>query len=244
MNSAKLLMFSSLAYLDQESLSKSLFDRGCQLVDAIDDPASDTQGLVCRTDKGEIVIAFRGTTGIADWSTNFNCSLVKCSTSDAGKVHAGFQYAASQVAGRVYSALLSFPDSPVYLTGHSLGAAVATLSAMRMAWLRRSKQIARVETFGSPRVGDAAFAKEYEAAFGDRTIRHVCRRDVVARVPSLWRGYRHVGKLHYYDSFGTCVPGASLWYRLADGLASYCFTRRSRVVSDHLLDSYDCVRSL
>ena len=54
------------------------------------------------------------------------------------------------------------PAYTLYLTGHSLGGAAATLAAARLADMGVSPQQLRVITFGAPAVGNTAFARGYE----------------------------------------------------------------------------------
>ena len=82
------------------------------------------------------------------------------------------------------------------VTGHSLGAAMATLMAARHPQ-------AELVTFGSPRVGDEAFAAQFE----DRDVRrYVDCNDVVTMVPPGLIGYVHAGEMHYIDRFGIVHP--------------------------------------
>lgn len=61
--------------------------------------------------------------------------------------------------------LLDNPQRKLYLTGHSLGGAAATLTAARLADLGVSPQQLEVITFGAPAVGNEAFARAYEHKF-------------------------------------------------------------------------------
>ena len=61
--------------------------------------------------------------------------------------------------------LCSRPQCRLYLTGHSLGGAAATLSAARLADLGVAPQQLVVITFGAPAVGNEAFARSYEHKF-------------------------------------------------------------------------------
>lgn len=72
---------------------------------------------------------------------------------------------------------------PVWITGHSLGGALATMAAARLIGdgVLEPEEIAGVYTFGQPRVGDAAFAHDY--ALAGRHFRVVHDNDVVTRVP-------------------------------------------------------------
>jgi pimeloyl-ACP methyl ester carboxylesterase len=68
-----------------------------------------------------------------------------------------------KTAGEVIAALLKDnPQSVLYLTGHSLGGAVATLTAARLADMGVRPEQLQVVTFGAPAVGNKAFARAYE----------------------------------------------------------------------------------
>jgi hypothetical protein len=84
-------------------------------------------------------------------------------------------------------------------TGHSLGAAAATLATS--LWPR-----AALYTFGSPRVGNPAFG---DTLRGSRVERFVNCCDLVCRVPPEGLGYVHVGALRYLDRWGVLRPEAS-----------------------------------
>lgn len=68
-----------------------------------------------------------------------------------------------KTAGEILSQeLRKHPDAVLYLTGHSLGGATATLAAARLADMGVSASQLRVITFGAPAVGNEAFARAYE----------------------------------------------------------------------------------
>ena len=50
------------------------------------------------------------------------------------------------------------PNAPLFAIGHSMGAALATICAMDLKFKVGLKDV-RLYTFGSPRVGNADFAK-------------------------------------------------------------------------------------
>ena len=79
----------------------------------------------------------------------------------------------------------------IWMTGHSLGAALATLAADRYG------NVQGVYTFGSPRVGDGAFKKNFEV----EAYRIVNNKDIVTRVPPPGR-YKHVGDIKFIDADG------------------------------------------
>lgn len=132
-----------------------------------------------------------------------------------GHAHAGFHEAVDQLWPELLAALeKARADLPpgeslsVHLTGHSLGAAIATLAARRLA--SEAPELARVDSvyvFASPRVFDPDAAKAYDDVLGDRTFRFFHNRDIVARVPPPWAGYEHVGQGLFLDSNGLLRVG-------------------------------------
>ncbi len=163
---------------------------------------------------GLVLVAFRGTEvkdfwgGVRDWITNLQAALVP--DGFGGRVHAGFQRGLQEVWDELCAALAPVlaqePASPgVWLTGHSLGAALATLAADR-ALQERSFPVRGLYTFGSPRVGDAAFARRVDhGPLKSRAFRFVNHLDIVPRVPPPW-GYRHAGRLCYFDETKQQLP--------------------------------------
>lgn len=128
------------------------------------------------------VLVFRGTEqNIQDYLTDLEFGellLVR----NKKEVHDGFTEALDSVWGEMDTALAQL-HCPIFYTGHSLGAALATLAAARHA-------PNAVYTFGSPRVGNPAFIASLSKV---PIYRVVDDEDVVTTVPSEGLGYRHVG---------------------------------------------------
>jgi hypothetical protein len=88
----------------------------------------------------------------------------------------------------------------LYVTGHSLGGAMAVLATARLfgrgyeGW-EAQHLIKGVYTFGQPMVGDKAFAEVCELSFGPRLFRHVFRSDLVPHLPPRSTiPYAHTGR--------------------------------------------------
>ena len=116
---------------------------------------NDTQAiLVLDTENDFLVLAFRGTekTSVKDIKTDFEAKLTNDGTS--GKIHMGFKEAFELVHRKIEIILSGdeYKDKPLFITGHSLGGALATIAAKR---LKHPKGVAGCYTFGSPRVADA-----------------------------------------------------------------------------------------
>jgi hypothetical protein len=98
----------------------------------------------------------------------------------------------------------------LYVTGHSLGGAMAVLAAARLsrpdyAKLLPPDVLRGVYTYGQPMVGNEKFAAFCQERFGDRLFRHVFHNDVVPQVPPRSNlAYAHAGR--EYRSGGLNEP--------------------------------------
>lgn len=110
-------------------------------------------------------------------------------------VHQGFSIAYGAIAPRllaVLSDLQAAKRRPVFLTGHSLGGALATVCSLDLfVALGLTRREIFVSTFGSPRVGNRAFRELYDESVPVHW-RMVVGPDVVAKLPKV--GYAHAGK--------------------------------------------------
>ncbi len=213
-----------------------------------------------------IVLAFRGTKDARDWLTDVDflkcrmrigeCSrldrngLVARSTRTKIEVHEGFWRAANSLLPKIIGCL-NRPDAgsapkPLLLTGHSLGGALAVLAAFNL--LEAGFVIRAVYTFGSPRVGNAAWRKAYHSAggcrqvaghnrpigrstqsrsLGAKTFRLAAAGDLVPLLPGLVDGYRHVGQEVFLKGQGEKGMGeikispSHLWEILCDEVRAF-----------------------
>lgn len=133
------------------------------------------------------VLAFRGTEqNVKDFIVDLTLGKIKLADG-ATDVHEGFKRALDSVWGDIEPALKQI-DAPIFYTGHSLGAALATLAAAR-------RKPTALYTFGSPRVGDADFVASLKRIAGI-IHRVVDDQDIVATVPPAALGFQHIGTQH------------------------------------------------
>ncbi len=147
----------------------------------------DTQAYLA-VGKEFAVLAFRGTSDRNDWITNLRARLTPLKAAPAAvRVHAGFLSAFECCRSEIVAAVDALPPNlGLYITGHSLGGALAQIAS---AVLERDT-LAACYTFGSPRVG----AREFDRQVKCPHYRLINRWDVVPGVPPPWlRGYRHTG---------------------------------------------------
>lgn len=186
-------------------------DSDLVIVEHIEDSEADLHALIFE-DPRRILISFRGTSTRKNWQTDLDVDRVHLefalpsivgdarvqeaanSSLSSIRVHSGFARAYTRISERVLSRVGELREErkrPVFLAGHSLGGALATLCSIDMIRIAEVDQIV-VTTFGSPKVGNRQFA-----AFYDRLIfRHwrvVNAYDIVTKNPQL-PGFEHVGK--------------------------------------------------
>ncbi|MCI0488941.1 MAG: lipase family protein [Blastocatellia bacterium] len=144
--------------------------------------------LVMPEDESWLSFAFAGSYDLMDWINNIQ-ALPKFFPGGIA-IHSGFHSQWERLEASVMQATEAFPDAAIFISGHSLGAATATIAA---AYLPR----ANLYTFAGPSVGNRRFAEKVES--NASIYRHVHGRDVV---PHLLPMYRHVGELVELDGQG------------------------------------------
>ncbi|MDA8744656.1 lipase family protein [Rubripirellula amarantea] len=161
----------------------------------------NTQAFVGENDES-FVIAFRGSQtpstldGVKDWLlTNARNFLVipegRIGTDFAAagvgaRFHRGFMQALDELWIPLYSRVdeaFGRKERPVWVTGHSLGGALALLCAWRMH--QQFIPIHQVVTFGAPMIGNAAAAEAFAREFPDRIFRYVDAGDLVPKLPMM-----------------------------------------------------------
>lgn len=259
---------SALSYTSKDEAEATCTEEfGAQSIQ-LKHKGSDTQCLLVTTNKCAI-IAFRGSEmNLEDWATNLDVALRKPSwdPNAAYRVHTGFDKALEAIWKQLYNELkgrVLSHNLPIWLTGHSLGGALATLAALRLhdELLKHGTgaTIAGLHTFGQPRVGDTACARALDAQFGKRYFRAINQRDVVPRIPlpktpdtiqKVIKGgelktydYAHTGRVIYFNDLGRAIMDPPIWYRKWDVLAvapnkAALIDALKQTVADHDIKAY------
>jgi hypothetical protein len=192
---------STLVYADEDFVTARFSKAGLPEVRFFD--KQSTQCFVANNEQFAIV-AFRGSEiwkkkekfdlnkVMADLKADVDIRLTDWP--QGGKVHRGFKEALEEVWLDLlpYIRQLDSKGCKIWMTGHSLGAALATLCAGRYG------HVQGVYTFGSPRVGNEVFKEKFDV----NIYRIVNNDDIVSRVPPPGI-YVHVGELKFIDSDGT-----------------------------------------
>ena len=152
------------------------------------------------TDESNIVVAFRGTEspatidGLKDVLLTDALNLLVVPEGRLGhdlsaagvgaRFHKGFADAIADIWPPLAEAIeVKRRDRPVWLTGHSLGGALALYAA----WLlkRRFVPVHEVCTFGAPMIGNRVACDALNREFAGRIFRYVNGRDPVPKLPTM-----------------------------------------------------------
>jgi triacylglycerol lipase len=134
------------------------------------------------SDEENVIVVFRGSDSGQDWFANFQASQDPGPFDDTG-AHEGFQ-------DSLYPAVIALTEhlhcssdhaKRIWVTGHSLGGALASLYAGML--FENGTDVYGVYTFGSPRPGNARFATELNKCLKGPHYRIVNSGDVVPHVP-------------------------------------------------------------
>lgn len=216
LENAALLAYGAESAYDEPGAIESLVrdEWECHDFDFFDD--SDTQAFVASDDQA-IIVCFRGTETdrLCDWLTDADISLVDGPLS--GRVHGGFYDALSDVWHGVERAVRQLDrrqQKSVWITGHSLGGALATLAAAR--WLDSGRAVQGLYTFGQPRAGDRTFARNFNFAIKGSAFRFVNNSDLVTRIPPRSLGFQHCGTFKYFTEDGRFEEHFNWWQAFLD----------------------------
>jgi len=201
--------FSALAYSSSDRVEKAVKDFG--LKNTAFFSKNGVQAFVS-SNKDLVIISFRGTEVaqqeeisyqemLKDWLTDLKFSFSN-NEYGAGKVHSGFYRSLNEIWNDLKQHLesIGIENKKVFLTGHSLGGALATLAADRLD--REGANIDSIYTFGSPRVADIKFRRSLKV----KHYRVVNNQDVVTKIPM--NMYKFYEDEYYYEED---MPAVSKW---------------------------------
>jgi hypothetical protein len=170
------------------------------------------------------ILCYRGTepgtlgNWLGDVDTGSEASaLLGAAEGDPVRVHAGFhlnlratwlgvleqlELALEGKSVAVPDARVAQPLQALYVTGHSLGGAMAVLFGLSIARSRAQRAIAdklrAIYTFGQP-MATCAPLPAWAAAAGSRVFRYVIPRDLIpALPPASWGPFTHIGQEYRY----------------------------------------------
>ena len=206
------ITLSELAYENQKKVELALVHKAKHLKH-IDIPSFDIEGFFYETENTAWVV-IRGTemTSINDWFTNLDCSFTPTGWGD---IHHGFYQDALMAYHSIRDdiAIATARGKEVIFTGHSQGAAVATLM-----FAMHANSISMCIPIESPRCFSKAAAETFGTMYGHKVFQVINNNDVVPRLPPRVLGYRHIpnANLRYINRKGKVLHKVSKWNKIID----------------------------
>jgi len=211
----ELFNFSDAAYMKKSNDVKSQMadrftnEKGYSLQLEIFNEVNETYALVF-TSEHQIIVAFKGTTTIENMKTDLKVKMENISKAiplregsshkilssldwKNAKIHKGFAKAYASVRDELLvkvGMLYAEKKKPIYFTGHSLGASLATIASLDVAVSLGIEDL-YVLTFGSPRCGNMFWSRVCDQIV-EAHWRCAIRSDIVTTLPRA--GYSHTGK--------------------------------------------------
>ncbi|CAM9401121.1 unnamed protein product [Ectocarpus sp. 12 AP-2014] len=221
-------------HLKAAKLCRDVYSETVESSDTYVESADTGAQATVTLDGSKAIVCFRGSDSAADWKTNFSLMRVpflsRKHSNPELEVHSGFFMGHNSVKAKTYAKLNKILESgectSTLFAGHSAG----VMSAISAFDFQNEKNIpVEVVTFGAPKVGNAAFAADFDKAMACTRI--VNDNDGVSLAP-MFGGYHHVGKnvIHMANPGG----GGGLMQLIA---RLWSFVRLD-TVSDHDIDDY------
>ncbi|KAG2498402.1 hypothetical protein HYH03_003661 [Edaphochlamys debaryana] len=180
-------------------------------------------------------VAFRGTENIRDALSNIDVRRVDAKFQGRQvRLHSGFyrQYASiqSELRALIRQQTASREVDTIYLTGHSLGGALATIAAADVATMFPETPV-HCYTFGAPRTGDAAFVHLFDQHVSSN-LRVVNEDDPVPMVPISPR-FQHVSNGIVIDDKGVITAAKTDLPWFVRPLLGLAYLDPSAPIRDH-----------
>jgi len=134
-----------------------------------------------------VFITFRGTTSLDDWKHDVDTRTVN--PKDNIRIHKGFYDQYMSVKNQIYGAIRNIYIANIYISGHSLGGALAYVCAVDIHLATKNPNI-NVLTIGSPRPGNKDFANYFNINI-KHSVRYKNKGDIITKMP-LRSKFNHV----------------------------------------------------
>jgi Lipase (class 3) len=242
---------SRLVYDANDNICSELEATGAQ-VEFFRDTNKDLFGCVAIWQE-HIVVTFRGTANMRNWRLNIRIMPhILSEYSDRVSVHSGFHDAYQAVSEQVLAILdrhMKVTPRKIYLTGHSLGGAMATIAAAHMSNRKVNSMqdyISACYTFASPRVGyrnfdDFVRVPLYRIMRGTDLVPAMPLRFYVPGLPR----YYHGGDTRYFRSnvkhrVARRTPPSRIWNAVRGvwSLVAWLRSQRFSLLADHDMGGY------
>lgn len=201
-----------------------------------------------------LFVAFRGSVNIQNWIDNIQVSKITPYNNMSISVEKGFYKAYASVKADLFDKLSllakKYEITRLLITGHSFGAAMATLLTYDIITLFPTYTVTHFITFGSPRVGNSDFVQSFNEHYSNVYYRITHYYDMVPHVPEEFMGYLHVSNEIWYDENNTIFTICDDYNTEDNKCSNSCSPIHCTSTTDHLYylnvtmgsDSSNCIR--
>ena len=184
-----------------------------------------------------IFTAFRGSSNILNWIDNIQISKISPYNDTSINVEKGFykayEYLKDDLFNNIPTLVSKYNTNQVSITGHSLGAAMATLMVYDISNFYSNYKITFFYTFGSPRVGNSEFVASFHS-FNIPSYRITHYYDIVPHVPEEFMGYSHISNEIWYNEENNHYTICNDNEEEDNSCSNSCAPTHCTSVSDHL----------
>ncbi len=223
---------------DEEKIFTNLKDEDEKFISITGESKNSAQAILVEH-QDYFCLAFRGSDQISDWLDNIKVFPEKALF---GEFHRGFFNSVNDVWEPLFSKYLELrkrKKRALFLTGHSLGGAMATIGAAKL--IHQDLPFTAVYTFGQPRALTTATARVFNVEAKSKFFRFQNNNDLVSRVPARLMGYSHVGTYVHITEDMKLYLEPGLWLRFLDaidGAVSDLHKIGIDGVKDHSMEDY------
>ena len=213
--------------------------RGFQKVKGYDNKSSqaifvDHRSFLC--------VAFRGTDEWRDWLDNLDIGKTD-EKLGLGKFHEGFWEATHDIWSKIDADIKgarSKKPRPLFITGHSLGGAMATVATAIL--VSEDRPFTSTYTFGQPRAVARDAGRLLNVECKDRFFRFCNNMDVVTRIPARLGGFTHVGQVIYIDNDLVMHKNIGRWQQFIDSMEGVVDNLKEQGVSGGISSLKDMIQ--
>ena len=199
----------------------------------LDNPNTGLQcGITTSKINKRITLVIRGTDSVIDWYHDL--MITKTEIEKDVWIHSGFYQQLhadgyfDKIINKLFLLMQEYNDYDVYIVGHSLGSALATIAGYEISGMTNTN--INVVTFGSPRVGNKLFQTNCNNKENLKIHRITNNKDIICACPMI--GFKHVGiNIDMTDTYiKKYIENEYPWWRYS---LFWC-----NKASDHYLDKY------
>ena len=149
-----------------------------------------------------LFFSFRGSSNLHNWIDNVQFSLISPYNNKSIEVEKGFYKIYSNIKNELFNNLFYLKDkyetNQILITGHSLGAAIATLLMYDIITIYPKQFNLLFYNFGSPRVGNQYFIDSIKNA-NIKLFRVTHYYDIVPHLPQEFLFFNHISREIWYN---------------------------------------------